>query len=188
MIERDVREYLSARSSQPIKRVVKMVFEASGSELSLRRIASSLGIAVDTVSSYLEACEAAYLLFSCPYFAFSERKQAVRNKKYYPIDAGLRRTVVTQTGSDLGKSLEGAVYIGLRRRFQEIYYWRGKGEVNFVVNSAKGVIPIQVTWDTLQEGHEVALDSFYENFPQAQEAVTVTAQSYCEGMPELDKL
>jgi hypothetical protein len=36
----------------------------------------------------MDVCEAAYLLFSVPYFLFTERKRAARNKKYYPIDTG----------------------------------------------------------------------------------------------------
>ena len=60
------------------------------------------GIAVDTAAGYLAACEAAYLVFSVPYFAFSDRKRSARNKKYYPIDTGLRRMAVTRTGTDRG--------------------------------------------------------------------------------------
>ncbi|MBN2493273.1 MAG: ATP-binding protein, partial [Deltaproteobacteria bacterium] len=106
IIERDIRERLRARSSLPIRQVVQMAYESAGSELSLRRIAAATGLAVDTVSSYLDASEAAGLLFGCPFFAFSERKRAQRSKKYYPIDTALRRVVATRSGADRGKALE----------------------------------------------------------------------------------
>ena len=41
---------------------------------------------------YLEAVENAYLAFARPVFAFSTRKQSLRNKKWYPIDNGLGGT------------------------------------------------------------------------------------------------
>ena len=71
---------VNARSVESIRQVVKMVFESCGSELSYRKIAAVAGISVDTVKTYLEACEYAYLIFSCHFFAFSE-KTACKTKK-----------------------------------------------------------------------------------------------------------
>ncbi|MEM1035089.1 MAG: ATP-binding protein, partial [Myxococcota bacterium] len=144
IVERDIRERIGARSSRPLRQVLQMAYEATGSELSLRRIAGAVGIAIDTVGAYLEAAENAYLLFGVPFFAFSERKRAHRSKKYYPVDSGLRRVVVTPSGRDRGKSLETATYLALRRRFDDICYWRGKGEVDFVVQHEGRITPYQV--------------------------------------------
>jgi len=71
IIERDVRDRVSAKSSRPLVAVAQMVFESVGSETSLRRIAGALKLSPETVSAYLQACEDAYLVFSCPYFALS---------------------------------------------------------------------------------------------------------------------
>ena len=176
--ERDIRERVGARSSLPIRQLVQMTFETAGSELSLRRVAGAVGIAVDTAASYLDACEAAYLLFSCPYFAYSERKRANRNRKYYPIDTGLRRLVVTPTSQDLGKSLECATFLSLRRQFSDVFYWRDKGEVDFVVLSNGEAVPIQVTWDEPEDRHQRALEAFYEQFPHAGEARFVNHENF----------
>jgi predicted AAA+ superfamily ATPase len=152
---------------------VQLAFESAGSELSLRRLAGAAGIAVDTVAGYLAACEDAYLLHSVPYFAFSDRKRAARNRKYYPIDTGLRRMVVTRTGADRGKLLECAVQLELRRRGLQPSYWRGRGEVDFVVTTERGITPIQVSWEPPTDRHHRALEEFYEAFPQAQEALVI---------------
>ena len=178
IVERDVRERVSARSSAPLRRLGQMLFESAGSKLSMRRIAAALGIAPDTASLYVGALEDAYLVFSCPFFAWSERKRSIRNKKYYPVDTGLRRCVVTRTGKDLGKMLECATYLKLRRTTRDIYYWRGRGEVDFVVLVDGTPTPIQVSWEGPSERHMAALDEFYEAHPQANEAVTVTGESF----------
>jgi predicted AAA+ superfamily ATPase len=179
IVERDVRERVAARSSVPVWQVAQMVFESTGSELSLRRVAAATGVAVDTAGAYIDACEAAYLLFPVPWFAFSERKRAARNKKYYPIDPALRRVVVTSTGDDLGRSLECAVFLALRRRFgPNVYYWRDRGEVDFVVHAEGRLVPVQVTKESPEERHHAALDAFYEEFPQAEEALFVTAATF----------
>lgn len=181
IVERDIRERLAARSSKPIRQVVQLAYEAAGSELSLRRVAAAIGLATDTAGAYLDACEAAYLLFQVPYFAASERKRAGRNRKVYPIDTGMRRVVVTPGSADRGKSLECATQLLLRRRFGEVSYWRGDGgEVDFVVQEGRRIIPVQVTWDEPQPRHERALASFYEQFPHADEAWWVTADTFAE--------
>lgn len=185
IVERDIRERIGARSSQAIRSLVQTVFEATGSELSLRRVAGAIGIATDTAGVWLEACEDAYLLFACPFFAWSERKRAHRNVKYYPVDPGLRRVVVTPGGHDHGKALECATHAALRRRFGEVYYWRGQGEVDFVVLRDRTPVPVQVTWDTPQVRHHRALEAFYEAHPHAAEAVFVTADAFEEEIGRL---
>ena len=92
IVQRDVRERVGARSSRTLRQVVQMVFESAGSELLAyaglpRRAASRL----KPCRPISKPCEQAYLLFSCPWFAFSERKRLHRNRKYYPVDTALRR-------------------------------------------------------------------------------------------------
>lgn len=180
IVERDVRERIGARSSRPIRQVLQLAYESAGSEMSLRRVAGAVGIAVETARDYLAACEDAYLLFSAPFYAYSERKRASHHRKYYPVDPGLRRVTVTRTGEDRGKSLECATYLALRRRFSEVCYWRAGGEVDFVVVDGDEEIPVQVTWDDPLDRHAKALDGFYEAFPRAGEAITVTAENFAD--------
>ena len=185
IVERDMRERVSARSSRPLRQLVQMLYESAGAEMSVRRAAASLGISIDTTSLYVEAAETAYLAFGCPFFAWSARKRAARNRKFYPIDTGLRRVSITTTGQDRGKQLECATYLLLRRRFGTVSYWRGDGEVDFVVEGSRGPIPVQVSWDGPTERACRAVDAFHEAHPQASEAVFVTAESFATGLPEL---
>ena len=126
------------------------------------------------------ACEDAYLLFSCPYFAYSEAKRTRRNKKFYSIDTGLRRAVSTKSGEDLGKDFENLVYLSLRQKTTDICYWKGKGEVDFVITTNNGVTPVQVSFGKIQKRHEDALAEFYTQFPHANEAVYVTPDSFLD--------
>ena len=178
IIDKDIRERVAARSSRAIQAVVKMVFESIGSEISLRRIAGSVQLSPETVNHYLQACENAYLIFSCPFFAYSENKRQRHNRKYYSIDTGLRRSVVTQRTTDYGKDFENLVYLSLRAKTKDIAYWRDKGEVDFVVQTDRGITPIQVTVGKPQARHEDALDEFYKKFPHANEALFVTPDSF----------
>lgn len=176
IIFRDVIKRIQARTPETIKQVVKMTFDSCGSELSYRKIAASVGLTVATVKNYLAACEEAYLLFACPFFAFSEKKRLNKPKKYYPIDPGLRYAITNTSGRDLGKSLEIIVFLYLKQTCEQVYYWQeiNQGEVDFVIINENKITPIQVTWDSPEPRHEKALINFYENFPQAEEAIFVT--------------
>jgi uncharacterized protein len=160
IIERDVRSHVGARSVVPLTQIAKATFEAMGSELSLRNIASAFGTTADTVKTYVHAFELAYLSIPCPYFTFSEKKSQVRPKKYYPIDLGLRNSVVTRGGQDLGKKLECAILHHLRRNYRAVYYWKGRGEVDFVVETPEGLLPIQVSQGDEKTRHVAAIEEF----------------------------
>ena len=186
ILQRDVRERTGARSSLALRQIVQMVFESAGSELSLRRISAASGLAVETVSAYLDACEQAYLLFACPWFAYSERKRAMRNRKYYPVDTALRRVAVTRAGRDLGKALECATFVELKKRHRDVFYWRATGEVDFVIQTGAGPTPIQLAVDGAKERHWNALDAFYEAFPHATEPLIVTLADFPDVLAQLE--
>jgi predicted AAA+ superfamily ATPase len=185
IVERDMRERVAARSSVALRQLVQMLFESAGSETSMRRLAAVLGISVDTAGLYTDAAETAYLALGCHYFTWSARKRLVRNRKFYPIDTGLRRVSITTTGPDRGKSLECATFLTLRRRFGRVCYWRDAGEVDFVVETDRGPIPVQVSYDAPTERARRAVDEFHAMHPTAAEAVFVTAESFAAGIPEL---
>lgn len=179
IIFRDVLKRVHARTPEAIKQVVRVAFESCGSELSYRKIAAVTNLSVETVKTYLEACESAYLLFACHYFAFSEKKQLNRQKKYYPVDTGLRYAVTNTGGRDLGKSLESKVFLRLKQTHEQVFYWQeyNKGEVDFVAIQGRNITPYQVSWNGVESRHEKALQYFYEHFPQANEAVFVTREN-----------
>lgn len=177
IILRDVLKRVRARSQDSIKHVAKMAFESLGSSFSYRKIAAVTGLTVDTVQTYLEACESAYLLFECQFFAFSERKRQARDKKYYAIDPGLRFAVTNTNRRDFGKSLELLVYLKLRQQNEQVFYWQvtNIGEVDFVTLNGNKITPYQVTWGEIQPRHSAVLQSFYTEFPNAEEVVFINA-------------
>ena len=50
--------------------------------------------------------------------------------------------------------------------------------MNFVVQTDRGITPIQVTVGVTQARHEDALAEFYTKFPHANEALFVTPDSF----------
>lgn len=174
IIERDVRRHVNARSNVVLIQAANALFESTGSETSLRKLARAMDSTADTLRTYVDALAAAYLILPCPYFTFSERKRMVRPFKYYPIDLGLRDIAVSTPLSDRGKRLETVVFHHLRRTRGQVFYWREKGEVDFVVMDGNTAVPIQVTWDEAKDRHRAALAEFAAAHPQSAEPIIVT--------------
>lgn len=179
IILRDVVRRVHARTPEAIKHVAKMAIESCGLELSYRKIAVATDLTVDTVKSYLEACEQAYLLFACPFFDFSEKKRALKQKKYYPIDLGLRYAVTGTQGRDLGKSLELLVFLKLKHFYKQIFYWQHvhQGAVDFVVMQGPIIIPYLVSWEGPTARHTRVLEHFYQAYPDASRAILISREN-----------
>ena len=173
IIERDVRSHVATRSTRTLTQLCKCLFESTGSEISLRNLAKTFDSTADTMKVYVDALEASYIILSCPYYTFSERKSLVRSKKYYPVDLGLRDAVVTKTGLDKGKKIETIVFHHLRKKAFQVYYWKGKKEVDFVIETAQGVTPIQVSWGEKLSRHEEAYQEFKKEYPKCNELLFI---------------
>lgn len=95
------------------------------------------------------------LVFEVRMFAESTYKRMRNPPKTYLVDTGLSRRV---TSADSGRLLENIVYLELRRRGCEIYYFANKGECDFIARIEDSSFqPVQVCFELSEEnlGREV---------------------------------
>lgn len=105
----------------------------------------------ETLYSYLEHLEDAFLIFTVPIFTESLRHMQTTPKKIYAIDNGLILANTFNLSDNLGKLLENLVYLDLRRQGKKIFYYRTADgyEIDFITQDAQGKHEmIQVVWDT----------------------------------------
>ncbi len=101
---------------------------------------------VSTVKNYSEYLESSYLTFFLSKFDYSIKKQIINDKKVYSIDTGLVHNIAFSFSANSGRYLENIIFLELKRREQEIYYFAQKGECDFVVKSGTRIVKaIQVT-------------------------------------------
>jgi len=81
-------------------------------------------------------------------FSYSAKAQLINPRKVYAIDLGLVNVVSNTLTEDLGRKLENLVFLHLRKRFDELYYFDEKGECDFVaVKNSKVVELVQVCYE-----------------------------------------
>lgn len=126
----------------------------------------SQGYAVgkDTLYSYLNYIEDAFLVFTVPIFTESLRLLQTTPKKIYAVDNGLILANTFNLSDNFGKLLENQVYLDLRREGKKIFYYRTSDgyEIDFITQDVHGNHEmIQVVWDTThpktREREEMAL-------------------------------
>jgi len=136
--------------------------------LSYSNISKAIGLSVNSLKEYLRYMEQAYLIFQLNFFSYSMKTSLSiqKPKKIYCIDNGLRNAVSFKFSPDDGKLAENLTLIELKRRKCEVYYWKEKREVDFVVrNQDNSLIAINTSYtDVIDEREVKALIEFKESF------------------------
>ncbi|MDD4555648.1 MAG: ATP-binding protein [Bacteroidales bacterium] len=144
VLMRDIAVKHAVRNVKVLKEMTVFLLSNIGKDYSyhsIRRV-FSLG-AVTTVIDYISFLEESYLLFSIPKFDHSPKNQSVNPKKIYAVDNGLALANSLSFSSDTGRMLENLVFLMLRRRYKEIYYFRDTRECDFIVRES-GTVTIAV--------------------------------------------
>lgn len=98
-----------------------------------------MALSPDTVLQYFSYIQNAYLGFFVPQYAVSLRKQEYNPKKFYAIDTGLQSAISFHVLDDVGKLFENLVFLELRRKYKELFYWEEDHEVDFIVKTGERV-------------------------------------------------
>jgi predicted AAA+ superfamily ATPase len=143
-----------------------------GKEISFNSIRNNFSIgSANTVSDYLAWLQDSYLFFFLPRFSWSPKASSVNPRKVYAVDNGMINANSLSFSKDIGRLLENAVYIHLRRIFLSIFYFKGKSECDFVVfKSDQSVMLIQAC----VEVHSENIDREFNGLLEAMDFFKVT--------------
>lgn len=108
-------------------------------------------IGKDTMHTYINYIQDAFLAFSIPIFSDSDRAAHSKPKKIYAVDVGLINALSLDSTRIYGKLFENLIYLDLRRQHKKIYFYHTKNgyEVDFLTIDLSGNRELlQVCWDT----------------------------------------
>ena len=169
ILYRDIAVRHNIRNINGLREMTVFLMSNIGKPVAARRLTGLFGInATSTVTDYFAYLNNSYLIDFVPQFDFSVKAQSRNPKKVYVTDLGIYHQIKTTFTEDYGRQLENAVFLHLRRKHQEIFYFNKQGECDFVLlNKGKVIQCIQVCWqvDDMNMKREVfglksALDFF----------------------------
>lgn len=164
ILVRDVAIRYGIRDLKTLKSLALFLISNTGKLVTGNKLRSLFSVgSTSTIMEYMSYLEQSYLLFFVPKFSYSVRKQMVNPRKVYTIDTGLVNVNSLSFSKDLGRKLEDSVFIYLRKRFKEIYYFSEKRECDFVIVE-KGEVReiIQVCYQLNQDNLDRELNGLFE--------------------------
>lgn len=146
----DIVKRNQVRKIDQLERVVRYTFTNVGNTFSAKTISDYLkaehrSLDNETVYSYLQKLEKAYLLHRCSRYDLQGKEILKTQEKFYLADTSLRYSVLGYNDDTVASSLENVVYLELCRRGYTVYIGKtGDGEVDFVATRQNEKIYVQV--------------------------------------------
>src|SRR3989344_2020766 len=155
---KDIIRYFRIRNPAVLEDLFKLVSKSSGGSFNLAKTAEILDIQRPTLKDYLKYLTKAYLIRNSQFYASSRKIRIRKQDKVYVLDAGIRNAVIDyldesllKDSEELGGVVEGIIFDHLvRMKFNldkgpepEIFYWKDKKEIDFVLTVKRKPVPIE---------------------------------------------
>lgn len=147
----DIVKRNQVRKVDQLERVVKYTFNNVGNTFSAKSISDYLkaehrSLDNETVYSYLEKLEKAYLLHRCSRYDLQGKELLKTQEKFYLADTSMRYSVLGYDADSVAASLENVVYLELCRRGYTVHIGKtGDGEIDFMATRQNEKVYVQVT-------------------------------------------
>lgn len=116
VVHRDIVTRHSLRSARPLMTLALHLIAHPGQPLSLQALAKGLSLpSVAQTGRMVDYLQDAWLMLALPRFSASFKQRVTSPPKYYAVDTGLAAANSPNPTPDLGRKLENAVLLTLRR-------------------------------------------------------------------------
>lgn len=164
ILYRDVMARYKLTKERALKELIYLAANNISKEISFNSIKKTIGLgSATTVSDYFSYLENTYLFFLLPKYNYSLKQQIQSNKKLYMIDNALANQLGFSFSENKGKLLENSVFLELKRRDYELFYFQEKGECDFIIQEKNKVTKaVQVCYELNDENRDREINGLTE--------------------------
>lgn len=139
MLYRDIVERYSITKHLAVKELLRQLLSHTGKEFSINKCyndfkSRGIEISKDSLYNFVDYFEDAFIILPIENYS---AKQGLR--KSYAIDTGLARSVSFSLSKDIGRLMETAVRIELRRRGKQVFYFKNGTECDFIIKEERKI-------------------------------------------------
>ncbi len=175
---RDIVTRYGIKDIKSLHRLATYLISNIGNRITATKLKQPLSIgATSTILSWFSHLELSYLVSFLPMFSHSTKAQLINPRKVYAIDLGLVTVISSTMTEDLGRKLENLVFLHLRKKYMELYYFDEKGECDFVAMKNGSVVElVQVCYELSPDNLKRELNGLLKamRFFNLKKAVLVT--------------
>ncbi|HBX88491.1 MAG TPA: AAA family ATPase [Marinilabiliaceae bacterium] len=140
---RDIAVRHSIRDVSSLRQLAAFLITNIGNTVSANKLTGMFEIkSPATFLEHFSYLKDTYLLDFIPIFSHSLKVQARNPKKVYVMDMGLYTENSVSTSDNLGHRFENLVFLHLRKKYRHIFYYKDKGECDFIALDMNKVIEV----------------------------------------------
>ena len=140
IIYKDIITRYAIRRERLVRELVNIFITNITAQFTYNSLKKTLGLAnAITVKEYTTYLGNSYLFFELQKLELSVKKQLIAPKKIYVADTAFSHILSASFLENKGRVLENIVFIELKRKNKEVYYYADKNECDFMVKSGKKV-------------------------------------------------
>jgi predicted AAA+ superfamily ATPase len=156
---KDILALTGIKKPDMLEKLVTALAFQIGSEVSYNELSQLLGIDKNTVSSYIELLEKAFIVYRLNPYSGNQRNEIKTNKKIYFYDTGVRNAVINNFNpisirNDKGALWENFVinermkYLEYHQKNVQSYFWRARqgGEVDLLEHKNGQLHAFEIKW------------------------------------------
>lgn len=134
IVYKDVITRYSLKSEKIIKELVNILATNATLPLTYNSLKKAVGLSnAITIKEYIWYLNNSYLFFELLKFSHSVKQQLASPRKIYLVDSAFNQVCGLDFTPNKGRNLENAVFIELKRRGKEIFYYANNRECDFVI-------------------------------------------------------
>jgi predicted AAA+ superfamily ATPase len=178
ILARDIFSRYNLRNQEAYRMILQFLLSNTGKEVSFNNLKNIFEIrSATSVMEFLHYLIDSYLIFLVHRFDPSLKVQARNPKKVYGIDQGLVGFSSVSGSPDMERLLENTVFLHLRQKKVELWFYKGKKECDFVIREGKNKYSlIQVSWQIGAQNEKREIEGITEamDFFRLKEGLIVT--------------
>ncbi|MFH0876262.1 MAG: ATP-binding protein [archaeon] len=134
ILYKDIITRYSIRREKILKELVNILATNAASKFTYNSLKNTLALSnANTVKEYISYLENSYMFFELQKFSPSIKQQLNSPRKIYMIDTAFHQVCGLTFTPNKGRNLENSVFIELKRKAKEIFYYSDKNECDFVI-------------------------------------------------------
>ncbi len=187
---KDILVWKDIRKPQLLESLLKLLAYQVCSEVSYHELAKTLCVKAETIESYINLLEKAFVVFRLNSFSTNPRKEVSKMSKIYFWDNGIRNSIIDdfnplEARNDQGKLWENFIVSeriklnSYRSKKVKSYFWRNynQSEIDYVEVDHDKLSGFEMKWNT-RKSHSIT-KAFRNAYPEAETEI-ISPQNFVE--------
>lgn len=195
---KDIFLFKGIKKPEKMLELLKLIAWQVGSEVNYNELSNSLKIDNQTVESYVNMLEQAFVIYRLPAYHTNQRAELKKSRKIFFNDLGIRNALINdfrpvEVRKDVGGLFENFVINELRKQneyqqvYANLYFWRNinQREVDVVIEKNNRLIAVEIKWSAQKKAN--LTKGFSNLYPKAKFKL-INKENYFEEIADIRKL